>query len=67
MSMMARFVAITADQLAMIRDNPDLVASVFAPGAGLPLEGAPELIERLRRRAPQLVADMLERMPPEIR
>jgi len=67
MSMMARFVAITADQLAIIRDNPDSVASVFAPGAGLPLEGAAELIERLRRRAPQLVADMLERMPPEIR
>ena len=67
MSMMARFVAITADRLAMIKDNPDSVEGVFTPDAGLPFEGAAELIERLRRHAPRLVADALERMPHELR
>src|SRR6516225_5270516 len=65
MSMMARFVAITADRLAMIKDNPDSVEAVFTPDAGLPFKGAAELIERLRRHAPRLVADALERMPHE--
>ena len=67
MSMMARFVAITADRLAMIKDNPDSVEAVFTPDAGLPFKGAAELIERLRRHAPRLVADALERMPHELR
>src|SRR5215472_485146 len=67
MSMMARFVAITPDQLAAIKDNPEAVGALFALDAGLPLEAAAGLVERVRDRAPQLVADMLERLPPEIR
>ena len=67
MSMMARFVAITPDQLAAIKDNPEMVERMFAPDAG-PLHQKPlDLLERLRRHAPQLVADTLERLPPEMR
>ena len=65
--MMARFVAITADQLATIKDNPETVEGVFALDAGLPFESPADLQERVRRQAPQLVADMLERMPPQVR
>jgi len=67
MSMMARFVAITPDQLATIKDTPELVGGVFAQDAGLPFESPSDLRERLRRQAPQLVADMLERLPPAVR
>ena len=67
MSMMARFVAITPDQLATIKDNPETVEGVFALDAGQPFEGPSDPQERVRRQTPQLVADMLERMPPEIR
>jgi len=67
MSMMARFVAITPDQLATIKDNPETVESVFALDAGLPFESPDDLQERVSRQAPQLVVDMLERMAPEIR
>jgi len=67
MSMMARFVAITADQLAEIKDNPEMVEGMFALGAGQPFGSPTDLVERLRRHAPQLVADTLERLPPEIR
>jgi Domain of unknown function (DUF1877) len=67
MSMMARFVAITPDQLATIKDSPEMVESMFAPDAGSPFEGAVDLVERLRRHAPRLVADTLERLPPEVR
>jgi Domain of unknown function (DUF1877) len=67
MSMMARFVAITADQLAAIKDTPEMVGGVFAPDAGLPLESVSDLLERVRRHAPQLVASMLERLPPAVR
>jgi hypothetical protein len=63
MSMMARFVAITPDQLATIKDTPELVGGVFTLDAGLPFEIPSDLQERLRRQAPQLVADMLERLP----
>jgi hypothetical protein len=56
MSMIARFVAITPDQLATIKDTP-----------GLPFESPSDLQERLRRQAPQLVADMLKRLPPAVR
>jgi Domain of unknown function (DUF1877) len=67
MSMMARFVAITTDQLATIKDKPEMVGGVFALDAGLPLESPSDLRERLRGQAPQLVADMLERLPPAVR
>jgi len=67
MSMMARFVAITPDQLATIKDKPEMVGGVFALDAGLPLESPSDLQERLRRQAPQLVAEMLERLPPAVR
>src|SRR5215472_14032920 len=68
MSMMARFVAITPDQLATIKDTPEMVGSMFATDAGLPFESPSDLLERLRRLAPpQLVADMLERLPPAVR
>jgi len=67
MSMMARFVAITADQLATIKDNPETVESLFALDAGLPSESTADLQERVRRQAPQLVVDMLDRLPPEVR
>src|ERR1700730_2281652 len=67
MSMMARFVAITAHQLAMIKDTPEMVAGVFAPDAGLPFESSFDLLERLRRKAPQLVADMFEHGLPNPR
>jgi hypothetical protein len=67
MSMMARFVAITPDQLAVIKDNPETVEGMFAPDAG-PLFQAPlDLLERLRRHAPQLVAETLQRLPAEVR
>jgi Domain of unknown function (DUF1877) len=67
MSMMARFVAITPDQLATIRDTPEMVGGMFALDSGLPFESPSDLIERLRRHAPQLVADALERLPPDVR
>jgi hypothetical protein len=67
MSMMARFVAITPDQLATIKDTPEMIEGVFALDAGLPFENPSDLQERLRRQAPQLVADMLERLPPAVR
>lgn len=67
MSMMARFVAITPDQLATIKDNPETVEDVFAPDTGVAGDGPIDLIERLRRHAPQLVAGALERLPPELR
>jgi hypothetical protein len=67
MSMMARFVAITPDQLATIKDKPEMIGGVFALDAGRPLEAPSDLQERLRRQAPQLVADMLERLPPAVR
>src|SRR5580704_4037117 len=67
MSMMARFVAITPDQLATIKDKPEMVGGVFALDAGRPLESPSDLQDRLRRQAPQLVADMLERLPPAVR
>jgi len=68
MSMMARFVAITPDQLATIKDTPEMVGGMFATDAGLPFESPSDLLERLRRLAPpQLVADMLERLPPAVR
>ena len=67
MSMMARFVAITPDQLAAIKDTPEMVEGMFAPDAGLIFEKPLDLIERLRRHAPQLVDSALERLPPEVR
>jgi hypothetical protein len=67
MSMMARFVAITPDQLAAIKDNPEMVEGMFAPDAGPRLQKPLDFLERLRRHAPQLVADTLERLPPEMR
>ena len=67
MSMMARFVAITPDQLATIKDTPEMVEGVFTLDAGLPFESPSDLQERLRSQAPQLVAEMLERLPPEVR
>jgi len=65
--MMARFVAITPDQLAEIKDNPETVEGMFAPDAGSLLQKPLDLLERLRRHAPQLVADTLQRLPPELR
>lgn len=67
MSMMARFVAITPDQLAAIKKAPETVASVFALDAGEPSESPSHVRERLRFQAPRLVADMLGRLPPEVR
>jgi hypothetical protein len=67
MSMMARFVAITPDQLATIKDTPEAVRGVFAMSTGLPFEGLSDLLERVRRQAAQLVAGMLERLPPAAR
>jgi hypothetical protein len=67
MSMMARFAAITPDQLATIKDNPETVEGLLAPDAGLPLASPLDLVERLRRHAPQLVADTFARLPPEAR
>ena len=49
MSMIARFVAITPDQLATIKDTPEMVGGVFALDAGLPLESPSDLGQRLRR------------------
>ena len=54
MSMMARFVAITSDQLATIQDTPEMVGG-FALDAVLPSESPSNLQERLRRQAPQLM------------
>ena len=67
MSMMARFVAITPDQLSSVIDKPEIVGGLFALDAGLPTESPSELQERLRREAPQLIAEMFERLPPPIR
>ena len=38
MSMMARFVAITPDQLAEIKDSPEMVEGLFTQNAGLQAE-----------------------------
>ena len=65
--MIARFVAITPDQLATIKDTPEMVAGVFALDAGLPFESPSDLQERLRHEARQLVADMLVRLSPAVR
>ena len=46
--MMARFVAITPDQLATIKDNPETVEGVFALDAGVSFEGPADLQERAR-------------------
>jgi hypothetical protein len=67
MSMMARFVAIPQDQLAAIKDSPEMVEGLFAQTAGLPLASPLDLVERLRRHAPRLVADTFARLPPEVR
>jgi hypothetical protein len=67
MSMMARFVAITPDQFATIKDKPEMVGGVFALDAGRPLESPSDLQDRLRRQAPHFVANMLERLPPAVR
>ena len=67
MSMMARFVAITPDQLAEIKDSPEMVEGLFTQNAGLPLDSPLDLVERLRRHAPQLVTDTLAQLPPEVR
>src|SRR5215472_8244060 len=67
MSMMARFVAIAPDQLAAIKDSPELVEGLLTQTAGLPLANPLDLVERLRRHAPQLVADTFARLPPEAR
>jgi hypothetical protein len=67
MSMMARFIGITPDQLAAIKDSPEMVESMFAQDAGLPFDSPLDLVERLRQHAPQLVAETLERLPPEMR
>jgi hypothetical protein len=67
MSMMARFVAITPDQLATIKDAPEAVEGVFALGAGAPFQSPADLLERLRLRAPQLFAETLERLPSAVR
>jgi Domain of unknown function (DUF1877) len=67
MSMMARFVAITPDQLAAIKDNPETIEGMFASDAGPLLQKPLDLLERLRRHAPQLVAETLQRLPAEVR
>ena len=51
MSMMARFVAITPNQLSSVIDKPEMVGGLFAPDAGLPTESLSELQERLRHEA----------------
>jgi hypothetical protein len=40
---------------------------MFAPDAGPLLQKPLDLLERLRRHAPQLMADTLQRLPPELR
>src|SRR5262249_47562522 len=67
MSMMARFVAIAPDQLEAIKDSPELVEGLLTQTAGLPLVNPLDLVERLRRHAPQLLADTFARLPPEAR
>ena len=44
MSMMARFVAITPDQLAEIKDSPEMVEGLFTQNAGLPLDSPLDLV-----------------------
>jgi hypothetical protein len=44
-----------------------MVEGLFAQTAGLPLASPLDLVERLRRHAPQLVADTFARLPPEMR
>lgn len=67
MSMNARFVAITPAQLSGLQDRPETVGTVFALEASLPAEIPSLAQERIRLRAPQLVADMIRRMPPDMR
>src|SRR5262249_27178020 len=67
MSMMARFVAIAPDQLAAIKDSPELVGGLLTQTGGLPLVNPLDLVQRPRRPAPQLVADTFARLPPEAR
>jgi hypothetical protein len=65
--MMARFIAITPDQLAAIKDSPETVEGLFAQTAGLPFDSPLDLVESLRRHAPQLVADTIAGLPPQLR
>ena len=51
MSMTARFVAITPDQLATIKDKPEMAGGVFALDADLPFASLSDLQERVRRQA----------------
>ena len=67
MSMAARFVAIAPVQLAEVVAAPETVGSVFALDAAAPLESPTMARERLLFQAPRLVADMLGRMPPDVR
>jgi hypothetical protein len=67
MSMMARFVAITPDQLAALKDSPETVEGLFVQTAGLPFDGPLDVVESLRRHAPQLFTDAITRLPPELR
>ena len=66
MSMIARFAAITPDDLAAVRQQPDTVGTVIALAADQALESLAHSRERLRFQAPRLIAGMLKRMPPNL-
>jgi hypothetical protein len=67
MSMMARFVAISPDHLATVRQRPDMIATVFALDENQSSDSLAHAQERLRFQAPRLLSEMLERMPPDTR
>jgi hypothetical protein len=66
MSMMARFVAVTGDQLAAIERRPETVDTIFAIDASRPDDDPAHIRQRLLFRAPRLVNDLLSRLPPDL-
>jgi hypothetical protein len=53
--------------LTYFRQPAERGGGVFALDAALQFESPSDLQERVRRQAPQLVADMIERLPPAVR
>src|SRR6266481_8348981 len=69
MSMMGRFVQVSPDRLKQLLDDPSGVEELFVSGQAA--QAMPKLIgamqERLKGRAPQVLAASVASMPPEIR
>jgi hypothetical protein len=69
MSMMGRFVQVSPDRLKQIIDDPSAVEDLFVSGPAA--QAMPKFIgamqERLKGRAPQMLAESMKSMPPQLR